>query len=238
MRECFKDATSQSVYVVLRLSTTGLAATGKLYTDITGSYTRSRAARVGITMATLASASAAWSSGGFILVDDTNCPGLYRFDVPDAAFATGADRVIISLKATGVLDEHLEVVLINWNKQVGAVPNAVAGATGGLPTVDSANGVTLTTLESLNLHSGTAQSGSTSTTIKLATGANSTTDDIYKGCIVKVYGGTGAGQSRTITSYIASTRVATVDRAWAVTPDNTSTYAVLALVPDLTRNIR
>ncbi len=134
MREVYKDATSQTQYVVLRSSTTGLAATGKVYTDITGSYTRSRSARAAITMATLASASAAWSSGGFILVDDTNCPGLYRFDVPDAAFATGVDRVIISLKATGVLDEHLEVVLVNWNKQVGSIPNAAAEAAGGLYT--------------------------------------------------------------------------------------------------------
>ena len=75
------------------------------------------------------------------------------------------------------------------------------------------------------LTSGTAQSGSTSTTIKLASGA-STTDDLYRYLIVLIDGGTGAGQARMITDYVGSTRVATLDRAWVTTPDNTSTYRV------------
>jgi phage baseplate assembly protein W len=113
-----------------------MGLTGKIHSDVTGSYTRSRAARTAITMATLASASAAWSSGGFILVDDTNCPGLYRFDVPDAAFATGAgvDRVIVSVKVTGAIEEHIEFLLTDWNKQVASIPNAAAEAAGGLFT--------------------------------------------------------------------------------------------------------
>ena len=75
------------------------------------------------------------------------------------------------------------------------------------------------------LQSGTAQAGGAST-ITLSSGA-SATDNLYVGDRVKVYGGTGAGQSRTITGYVGSTKVATVDRAWTVNPDNTSTYAVV-----------
>jgi len=141
MREVFKDATNQTQYVVLRSATTGLAATSKLYTDITASYTRSRAARAAISMNSLASPAAAWTAGGFVEVDAASCPGLYRFDVPDAAFATGVDRVVLSLKATGVLDEHLEVILVDWNKQLASIPNVVAAAAGGLPTVDVNNAV-------------------------------------------------------------------------------------------------
>lgn len=134
MRELFKGVTSYSQYLVLRNSTTGVGLTGKAHTDVTGSYTRNRAARTAITMASLASASAAFSSGGFVEVDATNCPGLYRFDIPDAAFATGVDKVVVSVKVTGALEEHLEFQLIDWNKQVAAIPNAAAGAASGLIT--------------------------------------------------------------------------------------------------------
>lgn len=77
------------------------------------------------------------------------------------------------------------------------------------------------------IRSGTAQSGSTSNTIKLDTGA-SATNNIYNGDLVTITGGTGLGQSRTIISYVGSTKVATVDKNWTTTPDNTSTFNILA----------
>lgn len=123
----------------------------------------------------------------------------------------------------------------NVTGSVGSVVGNVGGSVGsvtGAVTVGTNNdkaGYSLTTLDSLNLQSGTAQTGSTSTTIKLAAGAEATNDNLYRGCVVKIYSGTGASQARVITTYVASTRVATVDRAWIVTPDNTSNYAVLAL---------
>jgi hypothetical protein len=69
-----------------------------------------------------------------------------------------------------------------------------------------------------------AQAGA-STTITLDTGATAT-DAIYNGNIVSIIAGTGAGQNRVITGYVGSTRVATVDSAWAVTPDATSVFAL------------
>lgn len=83
----------------------------------------------------------------------------------------------------------------------------------------------LSTLDTLVLQSGTAQAGAAST-ITLASGASST-DNLYRGLEVTVYGGTGTGQSRVITGYVGSTKVATVDEAWITNPDNTSTYKVL-----------
>ena len=79
---------------------------------------------------------------------------------------------------------------------------------------------------------GTAQTGSTSTTIKLATGA-SATDDAYNGMYVTITSGTGNGQERLITDYVGSTRVATVDTAWTTTPDNTSVYALRVFTPNV-----
>lgn len=72
-----------------------------------------------------------------------------------------------------------------------------------------------------------ALTGSTATTLNLNTSANATTDGYYNGATVKIAAGTGAGQApRTITAYNHTTQVATVDTAWATTPDATSVYRI------------
>lgn len=93
-------------------------------------------------------------------------------------------------------------------------------------SIDSSGRVTPTPIESVILHSGTAQAGAAGT-ITLASGASST-DDLYKGQLVKIYGATGAGQTRTITAYNGTTKVATVAWNWITNPDATSTYAIIA----------
>ena len=84
----------------------------------------------------------------------------------------------------------------------------------------------------ITIHSGTAQAGSTSTTIKLDTGAIAT-NDIYNGATIVLTGGTGVGQTRRIVDYVGSTRVASLDRPWTVTPTATSTFDVVASVRSL-----
>lgn len=82
-------------------ATPGEPVTGLLFSDIetggSASYARQGAARVDLTLVTLASASAAHTDGGFILVDDANMPGVYRCDFPDAAFAAGVDEVTLQI---------------------------------------------------------------------------------------------------------------------------------------------
>jgi hypothetical protein len=75
---------------------------------------------------------------------------------------------------------------------------------------------------------GTAQAGA-STTITLDSGAIAT-NDIYKGSYVTITGGTGAGQTRIISGYVGSTKVATVSVAWSTAPNNTSTFIVSSQV--------
>lgn len=74
--------------------------------------------------------------------------------------------------------------------------------------------------------SGTAAAGSTGTTLNLAASALAV-NDVYNDMTVAITGGTGSGQSRTITDYVGATKIATV-AAWSVTPDNTSTYTITA----------
>lgn len=110
---------------------------------------------------------------------------------------------------------------------------AIKAKTDNLPATPAATGdaMSLTTLQSPNLESGTAQAGGAST-ITLRSGA-SATDSLYRGQEVEIYGGTGAGQARIVTAYVGSTKVATVDEAWITQPDATSTYRVTHRGPKL-----
>lgn len=71
---------------------------------------------------------------------------------------------------------------------------------------------------------GTAQAGGASS-ITLASGA-SAVDGEYVGLSIKLTSGTGSGQTNIITAYNGTTKVATVQTAWATPPDNTSAYAI------------
>jgi len=71
---------------------------------------------------------------------------------------------------------------------------------------------------------GTAQAGS-SDTITLTSSA-SITDDRYNNFTISITGGTGAGQSKVITDYNGTTKIATVSSAWTINPDSTSIYSI------------
>lgn len=75
-------------------------------------------------------------------------------------------------------------------------------------------------------HSGTAQAG-TATTITLDATGSSTTDDLYQYAFIKIVAGTGAGQSRQISAYNGTTKVATVSLNWTTTPSTDSQYVVM-----------
>jgi len=71
---------------------------------------------------------------------------------------------------------------------------------------------------------GTAQAGASST-ITLKSSA-SATDDRYNNFTITITGGTGSGQSKLITDYVGSTKVATISGTWTTNPDNTSVYSI------------
>ena len=75
-------------------------------------------------------------------------------------------------------------------------------------------------------NTGTAQTGSTANTIKLAATASSV-DDYYNDMTVYITSGTGAGELKTITDYVGGTRIATVSTNWTATPTDTSVYQVM-----------
>jgi hypothetical protein len=134
--------------------------------------------------------------------------------------ATGLDA--IGQAATGMV----EIAKAVWDRVLsGALHNIASSAGKRLRQLDAAFEVT----------SGTAVAGSTSTTINLnsADGADVTTDDIYSGDRVVIVGGTGVGEHGIIISYASGTQIATMSKAWVVTPDNTSEYILVPADADV-----
>lgn len=72
---------------------------------------------------------------------------------------------------------------------------------------------------------GTAQAGA-SNSITLDAGASAVTD-FYVGSIVYLTGNTGAGQARIVIAYNGTSKVATVNRAWATNPSGTTTFVII-----------
>ena len=64
---------------------------------------------------------------------------------------------------------------------------------------------------------GSSPTGATTTTIVLTSDA-SAVDQAYRGMVIRLLTGTGAGQLREIIDYVGSSKVATVSTAWGVTP--------------------
>ena len=64
---------------------------------------------------------------GFLQVDATNAPGVYRLDLPDAVFASGAWSAIVSLICTGCDPTHIEFVLIPESPYNGVDVYSVGG---------------------------------------------------------------------------------------------------------------
>lgn len=83
----YAGLTSQTIDVFLpsSASTTGAGLTGLVYDTVglSASYRKgATGSRVAISLATQ-TVGGAWSSGGFVEIDATNMPGVYRFDLVD-----------------------------------------------------------------------------------------------------------------------------------------------------------
>jgi hypothetical protein len=117
-------STSQSIELYL-------GATGLVFNtaNLAAYYVRNQAAPVAITLVTQ-TPTGAWTSGGFAEISSSLVPGVYRLDVPNAAFAAGASDVTIVVRgASGTNGAVLTVTLSSGGlteaQTAGAVWNAV-----------------------------------------------------------------------------------------------------------------
>ena len=125
-------------------SATGAGLTGILYNTASLAAKYKRAGSSSWTTITLATATAGtWTSGGFI-ESSSGAGGEYEFHVPDAVIASGvANAVVVLYGATNMVPVRIEYELDAVDYQdatrfgLSALPNAAAGANGGLPTGDA-----------------------------------------------------------------------------------------------------
>lgn len=146
-----KGATDRSVTIRIIDSSDGTPETGVVFntSGIDLWYRREGAAKTSITEADLATPALtdAHADGGFLHIGD----GYYRLDLPDAAFATGANHVDFGGTVTGMIVIGGRVRLVDYDPEdavragLTALPNAAADAAGGLPISD-AGGLDLDTL--------------------------------------------------------------------------------------------
>lgn len=222
---------SRREYVFIQDSsvTTGAGLTGLAYNSgsLVASYVREGAARQAISLATQ-TVTGAFSSGGFVEVDATNMPGVYRLDVPDAVFAGGATKAVVMLKgATNMAPVALEYQLVAFDPDdavrqgLTALPNAAANTAGGLASMVRLAG----TLP--------AQTGASAAagTVNLASGGISA-DNEGVGELLVVFSAAftvrGAG---VITASVNSTDRVTLNNGSALdfTPTSGDTYARIVL---------
>jgi hypothetical protein len=141
-------ATSQSINLFIQdtTKTNGGGLTGLVYntSGLTAYYSFSGAAAGSnvITLATLASLSTAWTSGGFLEIDSTHMPGHYRFDIPNAALVSGNGPVVsIHFRgATNMAETPLVIELTGWDNQ-----NAINGGMTALPATACTTNASLLT---------------------------------------------------------------------------------------------
>jgi len=144
-------STGVSIPVVLRKTADNTELTAIVAAGVTATYRRSGAASVAITVADLAAITTAWTSGGWKEADATNRPGEYRFDVPDAAFATGADHVTVAIKVGTAYVFYANYAL--ESKGAVEVYNLIGATGSGLTSLAQATDVTTieTTLSAIKV---------------------------------------------------------------------------------------
>ena len=93
-------STSQSINIFIQNNsvTTGAGLSGLVFntSGLTAyySFTGASATSTAISLATLATVTTAWATGGFIQIDATNMTGWYRFDIPNAVLAASNGRSV------------------------------------------------------------------------------------------------------------------------------------------------
>jgi len=200
-----KNSTDRSVTIRICDSTDGTPETGVEHNTagIDLWYRREGAAKVSITEAALSALTDAHSDGGIEHIGD----GYYRLDLPDAAFATGANYVDIGGTVTDMIVFGGRVRLVDYSLEdsvrmgLSALPNAAAGAAGGLPT-DSAGKTSFNDIAATAIVSGGAITTSGGSVSSVTTVTGNVSGSV--GSVTGNVGGSVVGSVASVTGAVGS----------------------------------
>ena len=159
------NSTSQSIEIYLGVTGLTFATSG-----LSAHYIRNRSSPVQISLISQ-TPTGSWASGGFAEISSTNAPGVYRLDVPDAAFASGSDDVTIVVRgAAGSNGAVVTCTLFNptanfLNTQAGIYTSAGTLGARLLQTVNDNRPVIVTANRQIQIDSDQAFAAGTGATI-------------------------------------------------------------------------
>jgi hypothetical protein len=136
---------------------------------------------------------------GFLQVDATKAPGLYRLDIADGVFATGAWSAVVSLVCTGCDPVHVEFILVPEAPYTGvnvSITGAVATDVGNSATV-------------------------------FKTTLTSATDNFYNDMLCLITSGALVGQIKKVTDYDGTNKIITVGTGFTATPADDVTFSLI-----------
>lgn len=150
-----RNSTSQSIDIFIQnsSSTTGAGLTGLVFNSagLTCVQRVNNGTAAAVTLATLASGTAAYSSGGFVAASATLMAGVYRFDIPNTLLTTAGALILYFSGATNMAPVVVEILVTEFDIYdvvrggLTAIPNVAQGTIGSLPTGNAAGAVTVAT---------------------------------------------------------------------------------------------
>jgi hypothetical protein len=138
-QEVLLGQTDYTVLVLIR-DDAGAPKTGLTEASVDIAYARvetdNDVTTADVTPAALSALTDAHTDWGFEEVSATDHPGLYRLDIADAVFASGAWSAVVSIVGTGLDPTSIEFVLVNFDPKATTLPSgsitATAIATGAI----------------------------------------------------------------------------------------------------------
>ena len=178
------------------------------------------------------------TGSGVTLTNDTCSRANINTEVDTALSDIGLDHLLsTSVAGADVADDSVVAQLVSksatadWDTYNNQTESLEALKDDGV-NIESINGSTVAASELAKVYEAFDAQGNiasaTSTTIVFNAGGDMpATDNYYNGMVALIYGGTGAGQARTISDYVGATRTATVAPAFGTTPDATSDVIII-----------
>jgi len=159
-------STSQSVELYLGATGLTFATSG-----LTAYYILNRSSPVQISLISQ-TPTGSWASGGFAEISSANAPGVYRLDVPDAAFVSGYDDVTIVVRGASGTNGAVVNIRLNQlnvsqllNTQAGIYTSAGTLGARLLQTVSDNRPVIVTSDNQIQVDAGQTFSSGSGTTI-------------------------------------------------------------------------
>jgi hypothetical protein len=136
----------------------GVPMTGLTYANVTAYWIAEGQAGTATVISLSAGTAGTWSSGGWVAVDPTNMPGAYQLGMPNAVVASAVRSVKLRLASSGAYPRTIEIQLPVVDPYdavragMTALPNATAGASGGVPLYSPSFAIAATVAAPVTLH--------------------------------------------------------------------------------------